>query len=210
VRLSHRLSKLHTFYQGESAIWDIGCDHGQLGRSFLADPRVKEINFVDPSAAVIAVLTEELKDAYITIKPFLNIFHTKGQEVKLTASSNCIFIAGMGGHEIGDILNHLQQQLGPRDRVIISPHRNTLELRKNLHASVFYLEYETLVFEAGQFYQMLVLSLDSSNPKVSWYGEKIWQEEVSESYRQHQLKTFGRHKDMASLAYLAYLNSLSH
>ena len=56
----------------------------------------------------------------------------KGQDVILGPNSKTVFIAGMGGKEIGEIIQNLIPQLTPADRLVISPHRNILELRQYL------------------------------------------------------------------------------
>lgn len=202
--LSHRLRKLHSFYRDEKHIWDIGCDHGLLGLSFNDNQNVESINLVDPAAPVIEVLKKKLNDSYITKAAF---YHKKGQEIYITTSSNCIFIAGMGGKEIGEILLHLLPMLDETSQVIISPHRKILELRALLHSLPFSLLEEHLLEEEGQFYQMMALKKDPSEKKVSLYGEDIWNGEEGQKYLDHQLTFFSVHRDEASQGYVEYLKT---
>jgi tRNA (adenine22-N1)-methyltransferase len=206
--LSQRLKQIRSFYTDQKHIWDIGCDHGDLGLSFAADGNVQSIQLVDPSQAVVASLLKKIKDSYIT-KGFLNIVHQKGQEIVIAHPSNCIFIAGMGGKEISEIIQNLLPQLDESSRLIISPHRKILELRSLLNGLPMSLEGETTVFEDGQFYQVLCLIPQVTQERVSLFGENIWKGPVGESYRQHQIKYFTPHKDLASVAYVRYLKSLS-
>lgn len=202
--LSHRLSKLHSFYRGEKHIWDIGCDHGFLGLSFNDNQNVESINLVDPAAPVIEVLKKKLNDSYITKA---NIYHNKAQEINISTSSNCIFIAGMGGKEIGEILLHLLPMIDETSRVIISPHRKILELRSLLYSLPFTLLEEHLLEEEGQFYQMMALKKDPSGKKVSLYGEDIWNGNEGQKYLDHQLTFFSVHRDEASQGYVEYLKT---
>lgn len=200
--LSFRLHKLHSYYSNEMNIWDIGCDHGLLGLSFNDYPQVKSIGLVDPSGPVIDVLRNKLKDSYITKA---SIFHKHGQEIEITQSSNCIFIAGMGGKEIGDIILHLLPQLDSTSRIVISPHRKILELRSMLNALPVSLHKEEVIHEDGQFYQILDLIPHREGQKVSLYGDDIWKSDDGDQYLVQQLQTFNTHRDESSLEYIRFL-----
>ena len=168
------------------------------------------IHLVDPSLEVIKALNTKLIDSYITKKEFIKVHHKKGQEILLDFEKKIVFIAGMGGKEIQEIMKSLLPQLSPADRVVISPHRNILELRKYLNGSEFKLIDEVTIIEDGQYYQVLCLETAAGLPQVSLYGDKVWQGLVGEEYRQHQIRAFSLHQDEASKAFVAYLGQLSH
>ncbi len=165
---------------------------------------------VDPSLEVIKSLNNKLIDSYITKRELIKIHYKKGQDVVLDFETKAVFIAGMGGKEIQKIMKSLLSQLTPADRIVISPHRNILELRKYLNASQFKLIDEVTLFEDGQYYQVLCLETAPGLPQVSLYGDKVWQGLVGEEYRQHQIRAFSLHQDEASKAFVAYLGQLSH
>lgn len=206
MNLSKRLSLLAGFHHQEENIWDIGCDHGFLGLSFLTNPIVKEIHLVDPSEPVIKLLQNKT-DSYITRKA-LFIQHKTGQEITLNPCSNLIFIAGMGGKEIQQILTSLLDQKLSATRFVISPHRNILELRSYLNTAKCCLESETLVYEGGRYYQVMTLCLDQKFAPVSLYGEAIWKGSLSSDYRDQQILHFQDHRDGQSRSYCLYLQSL--
>lgn len=167
---------------------------------------MKEIHLVDPSSLVIEALHKKIINSYITIPNFLSIHHKKGQEIIVGhPNQNCLFIAGMGGKEIQEILNQLEGQLGERDRVIISPHRKVLELREYLHSSSWKLVHEDVVTENEQFYPFLVLERNKRLEDISLYGIRMWHSETGRKYREHQLKYFSQHHDSASKSYTEYL-----
>lgn len=202
--LSLRLSTLAGYHQHSKLIYDIGCDHGNLGLSFLDAEGVEAIYLIDPSVDVIRTLKNKI-DAYITRQAFINVLLQKGQDVLLRPESKTIFIAGMGGKEIQEILKNLIEQVSEQDRIVISPHRNILELRQYLHDSKFNLIEETSLFEDGQFYQVLCLSTQRGLGKVHPFGEGIWQGIVGSDYKTHQTATFTKHQDPLAKAYVAYL-----
>jgi tRNA A22 N-methylase len=173
-------------------------------------PEVSTIHLIDPSRLVIDVLKKKLVDSYITVPDKIVIENKRGQEIKLDKKKNIIFIAGMGGKEITDILTCLNDQFTGEDRIVISPHKNILELRDYLHTSDLALSEEKLIKEDGQFYQVMCLVKSSSLPRVSLYGDNIWKGEVGSQYRLHILKTFSSHQDNQSKALVRYLESLSY
>ncbi len=115
----------------------------------------------------------------------------------------------MGGKEIQEIIHNLLPQLNAKDRLVISPHRNILELRRYLHTSEMRLFDEVTLEEDSQFYQILCLVKSPELPKVPLYGSKIWLGPSGERYRQHQLQIFGHHQDALSRAYVAHIAQLS-
>lgn len=202
--LSKRLKRFSEFYQDHSYIWDIGCDHGLLGASFLDKASVKQINLVDPALPVI----NKLKDSYITI-PKINIIHSKGQNLTIPHSNqNSLYIAGMGGMEMREILQKLAPQLGDKDRILISPHRHILELREYLQGSSFRLVEEGVVEEAGHFYPHLYLARDEHLEEVTRYGKQMWAGEEGQKYLRYLIGHLSCHKNLASQAYLNYLKGL--
>lgn len=208
MALSERLRTLRAHYREHESIWDIGCDHGLLGLSFLDLPIPPQIHLVDPSAKVISTLEENI-DSYISKnKVIIRIHRLRGQNLVLDAAKKLIFIAGMGGKGILEIYEHLLPSLSRNDDLVVSPHRDILSLRLKLHHSSLFLDRETLVFEDGQYYQILSLSLRDGF-KVHPFGEEIFHGRTGEEYRQHQLRTFTAHKNDRSQAYVQYLQSLT-
>lgn len=206
--LSPRLNSLRSHYCSHESIWDIGCDHGKLGLSFLNEALVKNIHLVDPSPHVIKTLSNFI-DSYITEQSFKIKIHMKnGQEIIPGTERKLVFIAGMGGKEIDSIVHHLYPYLTVQDDLVISPHRDILPLRQTLHDSEFSLGKESLVFDEGRFYQVISLKINGPK-KVHPFGEEIFTGEEGEKYRLHQINTFSAHQDMRSQEYLEYLKGLT-
>lgn len=206
--MSIRLKTLAGYYRHSASVWDIGCDHGLLGLSFIQNNEVKAINLVDPSNEVIRVLQNKLIDSYITIPNLIRIHKQKGQEVVLDSLSKTIFIAGMGGKEIAEIVQHLIPQMNEHDRLVISPHRKVLELRASLNESELGLVDEISLYEDGQFYQILCLEKNPALSKTHHFGENVWRGEVGELYRNHMIEAYEPHQNPLSKAFLTYLRGL--
>ena len=201
IKLSHRLKTFSLFYQSQDVIWDIGCDHGHLGLSFYEGESGPQINLVDPAAPVIAKLREKVDRSYI---PRVQIYHLSGQDVILNPSqSHFIFIAGMGGPEIIDILKTLLPQMKKGDQLLISPHTKTLDVRSFLMSWGPLLLREGVLEEGDIWYPYFHLGLEGRD--VSQFGDEIYQGEIGEKYRQHLMEKLARHRDEESLRYLNFL-----
>jgi tRNA A22 N-methylase len=203
--LSIRLKALASHYHNQESIWDIGCDHGQLGLSFRGHPSRPSIHLVDPSQEVILKLKASI-DSDIPINHSIKIHHKKGQDLVLGSDTKQVFIAGMGGKEIRDILKAIRPQLSLGDRIVISPHRGILELREYLTHSDFRLNHEYTLKEDEQFYQIICLDFESIS-RVSAFGEGVFSGEIGRAYRQRLIDTFEIHQDTQSRALLNYLKN---
>lgn len=203
VKLSERLATFASFYRGQDIIWDVGCDHGHLGLSFFKGESSPTIHLVDPAAPVIRKLREKVSDSYI---PLISIFHQEGQEIKLDPHrSHFIFIAGMGGLEIIDILRQVLPQLKSADELLISPHNKVLDVRSFLAESGPILLREGVLKEGGIWYPYFHLGL--SGRVISQYGDQIFEGESGRAYREHLLEKLSRHRDEESLRYLNFLKA---
>jgi tRNA A22 N-methylase len=154
-------------------------------------------------------LEQTLIGSYITKQALIKTHHCKGQEVKLDPLKKIIFIAGMGGKEIKDIVQELIPQMSEEDTLVLSPHRGIHELRSFLSGSELGLSDEHLISEDCQFYQILCLKKSHLLPKTHPFGVHIWKGPVGEDYRQHILKSLRDHRDTVSQQFFSYLNNLS-
>jgi len=164
---------------------------------------------VDPSIKVINVLETKLKDSYITFPSKIYIHHKFGQDIELDKTKKIIFIAGMGGKEIEQIIRNLIPQMDEGDSLVLSPHRNFLALRSFIESTELGLFDELVIKEDELFYQVICLIKSSHLPKITPFGGKIWKGIAGEEYRQHILRTFSIHQDQASRGLIAYLEQLS-
>lgn len=199
---------LRSQFQAHESIWDIGCDHGKLGLSFVEEKSVRSIHLVDPSLPVIQKL-QHFIDAYITVGKFkVHPHFQKGQDVVLGPEKKLILIAGMGGKEILSIVSHLVGQMSELDDLVISPHRDLLQLREEFANSNLFLGSESLVFDEGRFYQVIRLT-KRSGEKLHLFGKEIFNGPLGEKYREQQLSVFSAHQDVRSRNYVTYLRQLT-
>ncbi len=208
MALSPRLLALRGRYHHHKIVLDVGCDHGKLGLSFLKEREVEKIHLIDPSSLVIAQLSKNI-GAYTPVeRNRIHIHREKGQDFIPSSEKKIIFIAGMGGKEIIEIITHFKRFISKEDQLVLSPHRDILLLREFLHASTFTLMDEQLVSDEGRFYQVISLGIGGEK-SVSLYGENIWRGEVGEKYLEYQTEVFSAHQDVRSRGYLQFLKGLT-
>lgn len=206
--MSIRLDYLASFHQGEEFIYDIGCDHGLLGLRFLTNPNIKEIHLSDPNPYSIDIISKVLSTD-IPKQPSLHLLKERGENIKITSSNSLVFIAGMGGKTIIEILKAWSEEnILSCHSLVLSPHRNQFELRDFLIKKNLYLVSESVIFEGNQFYEVIVVSKTQKGRDVSIYGIDLWKGEVGAKYLAHQKMFLAKHQDSRSRQFLNYLNSL--
>lgn len=93
-------------------------------------------------------------------------------------------------------------------RVVLSPHRDYLDLRAYLRSQKWGLEHEEILLEDGQFYPVLVVA-KAADREVSLYGEEQWNSMAGEGYRERLLEKLSLHQNPQDQDYLKYLRKLT-
>lgn len=209
MALSNRLEFLASFYEGEESIYDIGCDHGLLGLSFKTNPKVKDIYLIDPNPYSVDLIKNTI-NAYITKPVLIHPLKISGEKTKIVSPNSLIFIAGMGGKNIIEILSSWSEENFKNcSQIVLSPHRYILELREFLIKNGFRLIKEAVFFENDQFYEMFSVKKGTEGKGISLYGEEIWKSETGANYLEHRLKHLSHHRGPRYLDYLKYLKGLA-
>jgi len=207
VALAHRLASIASFYNNEESIYDIGCDHGLLGLHFQNYPLIKNIHLIDPNPYSVELIKKD-KDSYITEREKLIFKRESGEKIKITESNSLVFIAGMGGKTIIEILSEWDEQNFQNcSQIVLSPHRDHLKLREYLKNKGMKLVGETVIYDQERYYEILSVGLKGES-EVGLYGEKLWKTEASANYKMHLLKHLSVHRDTRTVNYLNYLKAL--
>ena len=208
MALSKRLDYLASHYQGEENVYDIGCDHGLLGLSFVTYSTVKKIYLIDPNPFSVDLIKESI-DSYITEPVLIYPLKQSGENTKISSPNSIVFIAGMGGKTIVEILSAWSEEdYKNASQIVVSAHRGQLEMREFLRHCEFNVLREGVVIESGHFYEVLSVSKVRPGPLVSLYGDDMWRMSESNQYLRHQISYLKHHRDEASQRYLNFLKSL--
>jgi tRNA (adenine22-N1)-methyltransferase len=208
--MSKRIQTFKTMYQGENILWDLCCDHGLIGESFLDldSDNIREINFLDNIPSIIEKLAQ--RASYITKPRKINIYLHDCTKLKIINNeTNLIIIAGIGGLLLIEILQSLLSNPHLKANLILSPHTHLYEVRRFLNEGNFKLIDELLLFENNQYYEFIHVKAnpEKNDQKVQVFSSKIYQfYPDSQNYLKMQLK----HYEMKARYEPIYLNYIKH
>lgn len=157
MKFSQRLSKISQYIQVEDHIADIGSDHGQLAIFLSREKNVSYVYASDNKIGPFNRLKQAVNDADLSEKIFLGLQDGLND---LPAEVDTIIIAGMGGDLIAEILSKGADKLDQIKKLILSPNNSEENLRKVVTYLGFSFVDETIVFEDGHYYEIMVLAND--------------------------------------------------
>lgn len=156
MELSSRLRAIAEQVPKGARLADIGTDHAYLPVWLLR-------NYFIPFAIASDFREGPLKRGMETAKqwgiPLEQIAFrcADGLTGILKGEVDTIVIAGMGGETIAHILDQTTWSHEPYMRFLLQPMSSIPELRRYLQKSAFYIEKESVVFEQGKYYTILVV-----------------------------------------------------
>jgi tRNA (adenine22-N1)-methyltransferase len=162
--LSKRLTAIADFIPDSSGCADIGTDHAYLLVA-LADRNPKRVLIgVELNSKPLETAKDNLKKAGLDDRIQLRL--GDGLTKVLPGEVETVVIAGMGSKTMLDILESSPQVVKRLDRLIVQPMVGVEQVRRWLTQNGFYIEDEELIFEDGQYYQ-IILALPGSNQELS-------------------------------------------
>ncbi len=101
-KLKARLQKIYDLLDPNLPLWDIGCDHGLLGRRGIYDMKFSSLHFVEPSRLAMNSLKENFKD--LDSSNGFEFIESLGENLDWSKVTGNVVIAGMGARSIVKIL----------------------------------------------------------------------------------------------------------
>lgn len=150
------MQRIHTivgFVKDVQVVADIGCDHGQIAKLLLEQGSAKKVIACDISKPSLEKAKKLAAEAGLALCMETRL--GDGLSVLEEAEVDAIVIAGMGGMLIRQILDREPRKAKSAGWLVLSPHRNVLELRKYLAENGYRIEAETLVLEDGRYYPVI-------------------------------------------------------
>lgn len=134
---------------------DVGTDHGHLALHLAARSPGRRVFALDRSPRALAVARGKLQAlgaGELTVALHLS----EGLAALAPGSVAEVAIAGMGGHTVARILEEARDHLPHLQRLVLQPNDHVPALRGALHALRLALVAETVVWERGRPYAILV------------------------------------------------------
>jgi tRNA (adenine22-N1)-methyltransferase len=173
LRNSKRINTLIDLVPSSSqVVWDLCCDHGNIGLGIHESNDELGIIFVDQVDLITKKLQSRLLELNMTN---LKVICKSATDVDYTHSKKSTFlIAGVGGDLAIKIITQILRTNSSKDNsFIVSPHSTVTNVREYLANTELTLNSEILVKDNSKYYEMLLLDFKSEQ-KVSKYGRSIW------------------------------------
>ena len=164
--ISKRLSIVASFVPQGAVLLDVGSDHAYLPIELVESGKIEraiagEVVVGPYQSAVKNVETHGLVDKIqVRLANGLAAFEETDQVSTIT-------IAGMGGRLIATILEEGLDKLSSVNRLILQPNNREDELRDWLQAHGFQIVAESILEEAGKYYEIIVVEAGTMNLSAS-------------------------------------------
>lgn len=164
--ISKRLSIVASFVPQGAVLLDVGSDHAYLPIELVESGKIEraiagEVVVGPYQSAVKNVETHGLVDKIqVRLANGLAAFEETDQVSTIT-------IAGMGGRLIATILEEGLDKLSSVNRLILQPNNREDELRVWLQAHGFQIVAESILEEAGKYYEIIVVETGIMNLSAS-------------------------------------------
>lgn len=156
VHLSKRLQAIADFVEDGDRIADIGTDHAFLPIALVEEGHVPYAIASDVGEGPVAIAKQNVAAAGLTEK--IDVRLADGlQGISESDNLDTVVIAGMGGELIVKILAAGIDHLDGTENLVLSPHRDTDQVRQWLSDHEFGILDENMIEDEGHVYEMMLV-----------------------------------------------------
>lgn len=198
---SNRLKTIASLVSESENIYDLCCDHGNIGLYLYQKKLCKYLYLNDQVDTICQDLEFKIKNVYSYIPSDVFILKKPCQTIKFKENSNIILV-GVGINTIEPVLTNI-----PRNcELILSSHTKPIELRAKLNPK-FSLISEHLIQENGQFYEVLKLTTyrDAEIPLIGSFEKNSVFQAYLENLKLHYQRKATLGNDTVSKEILKYI-----
>lgn len=165
IKLSQRLQAIANFVPQNARLADIGSDHAFLPTYLVQQ---KKINYAVAGEVVQGPF--EIAKRHVEEADLHNEIYVRKANglaaINEQDGIDTIVIAGMGGILITEILSKDRPLLNGVSRLILQPNNHEDTLRRWLLAHDFVISHESILLEAGKFYEIIVAVPEKQHPEL--------------------------------------------
>lgn len=165
IKLSQRLQAIANFVPQNARLADIGSDHAFLPTYLVQQ---KKINYAVAGEVVQGPF--EIAKRHVEEAGLHNEIYVRKANglaaINEQDGIDTIVIAGMGGILITEILSKDRPLLKGVSRLILQPNNHDDTLRRWLLAHDFVISHESILLEAGKFYEIIVAVPKKQHPEL--------------------------------------------
>lgn len=212
----NRIKQISNLIPKCQCVYDVGSDHALLAISLLKDRKVKQVVNIEKNWLPHNYGKANLAKNHLTTKT-INVLNDGLKDIskKVFVQPNYIVIAGMGGHNIIDILETRDSKLNKNIKYLLEANCDVEDLRKYLAKNKWDVEFEVVCLDREKFYQVMCVQQGTKQRKIttfeSYFGfatkqldKKMWKAYLKGSIKKIEKKKLYRF----SPAYKALYESL--
>lgn len=193
-------------------VWDLCCDHGQLGSYLLDNKDVQKVFFVDRVPKIMLTLAQTLQSSFPKEKYECQTLDA--HEIEPTPG-DVITICGVGGLLAISLMDNILKKCKDSDSTyLICAHYHMYDLRLFLKNKNLKLISEMLIEDQGRMYELLYVS-HKGIEEISLIGDRMWNH-LNPHHLRYLDKTLshyqkkGHHKSAAFLLYKDLKDSIKY
>ncbi len=179
---SKRLQKICNYIEKENNIIDIGCDHAYVSIE-MKKKGLKKVLATDIHPNALEIAQKNILESKLEIDTQLS---DGLKEIDMT-NYDTIIISGMGESTIEHILKE-KEKLKNIKKLIIQSNNELPKLREYIETIGFFIEDETIVFEANHFYTIMLCKKGNKKLTKQELEFGIYKKENLEYYKYQKEK----------------------
>lgn len=184
-----RIKALADVFPRQNALVDVGCDHGYLGLELLRTDKATEVVNIDISKSAIQRCEEVYRRYGWGYRS--QFVHGDGfKSVEIRVPNAIVVIAGMGSHQILNILEHLPKNI---EHLILLSHTDYFPIREWSEKNNWAIKNEKYVRDKKHVYLILDLLKTKVNVSLS-LQEKIFGNSCHWEYQMDVFAEYWREK----------------
>ena len=185
MKISNRLKLVASFVDDNSHVIDVGCDHALLSIFLVKNKNNVKVIASDVNERPLQSARKNIKLYDLEDKIEIKL----GDGIKtISEKTDTIIISGLGGETIIDILKDDISKLKNIKTIIVSPHSDVYQVRKEITSLGFKIIDEIFTYDQHKPYQIIkfVKGHDSYTDNELYFGPIILKNKNEYFYKYYQ------------------------
>lgn len=164
----NRIKQISNLIDKCQCVYDVGSDHALLAINLLRDRKAKQVVNIEKNWQPHNAGKANLAKNHLTTKT-INVLNDGLIDItkKVFVNPDYIVIAGMGGNNIVDILQHKDARLSKNITYLLEANCDSDVLRKYLTKNKWEILYEDTCLDRTKFYQIICAKQTTKAKKIT-------------------------------------------
>ena len=156
-QVSDRIQKLAAYVRPNGIVYDLCCDHGQIGLAAWDRLPLRSLIFVDQAPRALEALRKELEARGLAADQRIQVKACAAELLQIAEEPADFIIAGVGCRTMVNILKKLFSKGLGRHRLILCPEKNYFAVRSYLIELGYGMIAEDVVSQVGRYREIIVI-----------------------------------------------------